>query len=118
MRSLNLNSVKGNFGERLACKYLSEQGYTIIETNFKNKIGEVDIITKKKNIIVFVEVKSRSNINYGYPFEAVNRKKQDKLRRLAQSYIKLHRLIDTQFRFDIIEVYLKEIKVNHIENAF
>lgn len=118
MSSLNSNKIKGNFGEKLACRYLSDQGYSIIETNFKNRIGEVDIIANKKSIIIFVEVKSRSNINYGYPFEAVNKKKQDKLRKLAQSYISLHTLIDTQFRFDIIEVYLKEGKVNHIENAF
>lgn len=118
MRNLNLNRIKGDYGEKLACRFLTEKGYSIMETNFKNKIGEVDIIATKNDIIILIEVKSRSNTNYGYPFEAVNKRKQDKLRMLAQSYMSLHRLVDVQFRFDIIEVFLKDDKVNHIENAF
>ncbi len=102
----------------MAYNYLKEKGYSIIETNFKNKIGEVDIIAKKEYIIIFIEVKARSNINYGHPFESVNSKKQDKLRKLAQSYRKIRGLTDVQFRFDIIEVFLNKGKVNHIENAF
>lgn len=118
VRLLRGNRSRGELGEALALKYLKDNKYTIVERNFRNKIGEMDIIAKKDSLIVFVEVKSRSSIKYGYPYEAVNIKKQNKLKLLAYSYIKLHNLYYHQFRFDIIEVYLEDNSINHIENAF
>lgn len=112
------NKIKGNYGEKIARDYLISNKYFILESNFKNNLGEIDIISKKENTIVFVEVKSRSNINYGYPYEAVNLRKQNKIIKVAKSYIKNKSLKDSQFRFDVIEVYLSNKKINHIENAF
>ena len=69
------NKEKGDLGELIALKYLTKSGAEIIEKNYKIKTGEIDIIAKIDNELVFIEVKSRSNIRYGYPAEAVNYKK-------------------------------------------
>ena len=113
------NLKKGRIGEQIACEYILSRGYQILERNFRLKIGEIDIIATKDNLLVIIEVKSRSNINYGYPYESVNKKKQDKIIKTALYYVKLHCLKNAQLRFDIIEVYLgKENKINHYKNAF
>ncbi len=113
------NIIKGKLGEEIAEKYLKSLAYTILEKNYRIKMGEIDIIAMKKDILVFVEVKTRSSINYGYPCEAVNRKKQIKIIKTALHYIKSNGMGDYQIRFDIIEVYFKgKGKINHIENAF
>lgn len=103
-------------GEILAQKYLRKNKYKILKTNFKNKIGEIDIIAQKNSVIVFVEVKTRTTTKYGRASEAVDFFKQQKLRKVAQSYLVKEKLVDTFVRFDVIEVYDKEI--NHIQNAF
>jgi len=112
------NKQKGDLGEDIACRYLLSKGAEILESNYKIKTGEIDIITKLENEIVFVEVKSRSNIKYGYPSEAVNYKKIKKIVNTAKYYILKKNLHNVPIRFDVIEVYLNENKVNHIVNAF
>lgn len=113
------NITKGFLGEDKAVEYLISKGYKIIDRNYRTKIGEVDIIAIISGVLVFVEVKSRTNINYGYPYEAVNWKKQDKIIKSSFIYMKQKRLNNYQIRYDIIEVYLEEKpKINHIENAF
>ena len=112
------NIQKGKLGEEIALKYITSKGGKIIEKNYRTKIGEVDLIAKLNGEIVFVEVKSRSNINYGYPSEAVNYKKRKKITTVAKFYILDNSLQDTSIRFDVIEVYLNDRKINHIVNAF
>lgn len=113
------NIDKGKKGEALAKTFLINKGYTIVETNYKNKIGEIDIIAKLNDIIIFVEVKTRTNLNYGYAFEAVDQRKQRKIINTSLVYIKYKNLNNHQFRYDIIEVYLaNKLIINHIENAF
>lgn len=113
------NLEKGLKGEEIACKYLIDNGYRILERNYRLKTGEIDIIAFKENILIFVEVKARSSNYYGYPYEAVNRKKQEKIISTAMHYVKLHNIRNTQFRFDVVEVYLSNgNKVNHYINAF
>ncbi len=108
--------IEGFVGERLAREYLEDNGYTIITTNFKNKLGEIDIIAKKKSYLVFVEVKARENALYGRPSEYVSRDKQRKVKNTAISYLKMNNLMDCDVRFDVIEVIGDN--VNLIENAF
>ncbi len=103
-------------GEKLAAKYLKEQGYTILETNAKNKLAEVDIICEKDDEIVFVEVKSRTSKDYGYAMESVTITKQQAYVRFSQAYVVAKLKADKNIRFDVIEVYGEEI--NHIESAF
>jgi len=110
------NTVQGNIGEIKVVKYLENKKYKIIETNYKNKLGEIDIISKFKNTIVFVEVKARNTCAFGRPSEAVTLRKQQKIRNIASLYLIKNNLNDFPCRFDVIEVLDKEI--NHIENAF
>lgn len=112
------NIEKGSLGEKIATEYLISKGASIRENNYKIKSGEVDIIADVDNEIIFVEVKSRSNINFGYPAEAVNYKKRMKITNVAKYYILKNRLENKRIRFDVIEVYLKNKEINHIENAF
>ena len=116
---MSTNIRKGKIGEDLARKHLIEKGYKILETNYRNKIGEIDIIALHRNILVFIEVKTRTSISYGYAFEAVNRHKQDKIINTSLGYIKYRNLKDIQYRYDIIEVYLtKKPGIRHIKDAF
>lgn len=110
------NNIKGRIGEELAVKFLKGCKYKILERNFKNKLGEIDIIAKDRDIIVFVEVKSRSSSEFGLPCEAVDIKKQNKIRFVASLYLQTKKIEDKELRFDVIEVLDGEI--NYIKNAF
>ena len=119
------NKSVGDFGETSACTYLKHRGYKILERNYRNRGGEIDIIAEKGSYVVFVEVKTRNSEDFGAPSEAVNAVKQQKIANTAMAYIMQHRP-DNDFRFDGIEVMYKKsvfggfktVKVNHIENAF
>lgn len=113
------NIIIGRSGEVMAKEYLISKGYKILEMNYTNKIGEIDIIAMDRDILAFIEVKTRTNYAYGYAFEAVDARKQRKIINTSMVYIKYKNLIDLQLRYDIIEVYLtKTIKINHLDNAF
>jgi putative endonuclease len=106
-------------GESLAIEYLTDKGYVILETNYRNRIGEVDIIAYDKDVLVFVEVKTRLGTNYGYAFESVDSRKQKKIANASLMYLQKNRMSDVQVRYDVIEVYpMEEVRVNHFENAF
>ena len=107
----------GIIGEKVACDYLKNKGYTIIERNFRCKMGEIDIIAWKNNEIIFIEVKTRSSNLFGEPIEAVNKPKQKHLINTVKYYIYLNQLENEFIRLDVIEVYLKEksYKINHIK---
>ena len=113
------NIDKGRKGELIAKEYLVSKGYNILNLNYRNKIGEIDIIALEKDILVFVEVKTRTSTKFGYAYEAVNRKKQEKIIYCSQLYMQQNRLLNYQMRYDIIEVYLtSNLKINHIQNSF
>ena len=114
MKKLNL--IKGQLGEDLATKYLKKKRYKVIYRNYKNKIGEIDIIAEWKDLLIFVEVKSRSSKLYGLPCEAVDERKQAKIKKVAQVFLFDKKYQDKQIRFDVIEIL--EDQINHIENAF
>ena len=113
------NKITGNYGEDIATEFLEEIGYKIIERNFKCKLGEIDIIAKDKEEIVFIEVKTRSTLLYGNPVESVDRIKKKHIYRAGEYYLLIHRMLDVYVRIDIIEVYLnkKKHKINHIKKA-
>lgn len=98
------NKITGDYGEEIARKYLVNNGYKIVKTNYKNKIGEIDIIAYDKDTLVFVEVKYRKDDFFGLPREAVNYAKQLKIRRVAMVFINQNKLFDKSVRFDVIEV--------------
>lgn len=94
----------GEKGEGLAAKFLQKQGYKIIEQNYKTRLGEIDIIASDDGILVFIEVKTRENIAYGRPFEAVNRFKRRKIANVAMLYLKKLKEIPP-CRFDVVSLY-------------
>lgn len=110
------NKVKGGVGEAKVRYYLEKNGYKILETNFVNSYGEIDIIASKNKKIVFIEVKARSSCRFGRPCEAVTPYKQIKIRRAAEGYLIKNKLFESDVRFDVIEVLDSEI--NHLEGCF
>jgi putative endonuclease len=110
----------GKQGEEIAVKYMLNHGYNILERNFYTRYGELDIICcDNKKAIIFVEVKARRSIKYGFPEEAVTRKKQEHLKKAALIYLNSARFF-TGMRFDVITILINNqgYKINHIKNAF
>ncbi|NEM96544.1 YraN family protein [Pontibacter burrus] len=108
----------GRHGESLAQQYLQEQGYMLLETNYRYKRAEIDIIARKGELLVFAEVKTRASDVFGYPEEAVDARKEKMLLDAAEAYILA---IDWQqeIRFDIISVTLTSPPtIVHFEDAF
>ena len=107
----------GRLGELTTARFLKKKGYKIIDKNYTNKIGEVDLIALYGDLLVFIEVKTRSSTQYGNPSDAVDYSKQRKYVLLCESYLLLHKEYKNKcVRFDVVEVLNGEI--NHIENAF
>mgnify|MGYP005611640115 CR=1 FL=1 len=99
----------GNLGEDLAVKYLKKQGYKILERNFSvHSMGEIDIIAKDKEEYVFIEVKTRTNENYGKPKDAVNQVKKKHIYKSTECYTYIHNIENEPIRIDVIEIYKKK----------
>lgn len=115
---MNMNNKKfGDFGEQVAADFLRKKGYKILDRNFRALGTELDIICMDKNILVFVEVKSRTSKKYGYAYEAITEFKINNIIQTAISYIIKYDYMHLQARFDVIEFY-SDGTINHIENAF
>ncbi len=96
----------GEKGEELAAKFLKKNGYKIIEQNYKTPLGEIDIIAKDGDAIVFIEVKARESLAYGLPFESVNRAKKRKIASVALLYLKRFKQTPP-CRFDVMSICYK-----------
>jgi len=112
----------GDEGERLAARYLRRQGYTILARRYRTALGELDLIARDGDCIVFVEVKTRRNELAGQPHEAVDMQKQAQLTRLALAFLKRHCLLEHPARFDVVSVVwegtAREPQIVHYRNAF
>jgi len=97
----------GKDGERIAADYLKKNGYRIVENNYRCPIGEIDIVARDKNDLVFVEVKARKSSALGYPEQAVGRSKQRKMSQLALWYMQDKKLHDVNARFDVVAVLMQ-----------
>ena len=109
----------GRFGEQLAGKYLKSKGYKILAKNFYTRNGEIDLVCQKNNVITFVEVKTRTNRNFGWPEEAVTEQKLEKIALAAEKYLQDHK-IKFEWQIDIISILIdKKIrlaKLGHLKN--
>ncbi len=112
----------GTNGEKRAEVYLRRRGYRIVEKNYRCRLGEIDLIAFKDKTIVFCEVKTRNNKEYGEPYESVTRHKQERLRLLAEIYLQKTKRYDFDCRFDVISILLglhgRVKELIHIKNAF
>ena len=106
----------GRVGEKKAVEYLKSKGLKILEKNYKNAFGEIDIIAKDGEYTAFIEVKTRSGDAFGAPSEAVDYRKQQKYARIASAYAVKKGICDTPLRFDVIEV--ENEKINYVKDAF
>lgn len=109
----------GKAGEQLACTYLQTQGFDVISTNWRSRGGELDIICSSQDLILFVEVKTRTEKDRGLPGEALNDKKRQKLLKAASAYISRHKLWDRPCRFDLIAVSFehKGCQLEHVTDV-
>lgn len=106
----------GRVGEKTATEYLKKKGYKILERNYKNPFGEVDIVAKDNEYTVFIEVKTRTTEDFGTGSEAVDFRRQQRYIRAAKFYLLQKGKTETPARFDVIEI--KDGEINHIINAF
>ena len=113
----------GDWGEALVAEFLTKRGCRIVEREWRCRFGEIDLIAEKDGILLFVEVKLRTNLQYGAPREYVTVKKQEKLRAAALLYLS-GRELDVPARFDVAEVYTDvhrsagKTRIRYIANAF
>ncbi|MFM7059243.1 MAG: YraN family protein [Planctomycetota bacterium] len=114
--------VLGARGENAAVSFLRQLGYRILDTQFRNHFGEIDIIALDGDVNVFTEVKTRASTSDGQPFEAVNRRRQQRLTRAALAWLKFHNKLNQPARFDIISIVWpqdsKIPQITHYRNAF
>ena len=112
---------RGKWGEELALEYLNSKNYATVSTRYRSRFGEIDLIVRNKEYLVFVEVKLRKNASFAQAREFVGREKQRKIRMTASLWLASHNT-KLQPRFDVIEIYapddLATPEIIHIENAF
>jgi putative endonuclease len=114
--------VLGSRGEIAAVSLLRKLGWKILDTRFRNRFGEIDVIAQDGAVTVFTEVKTRTSTSDGQPFEAVDRRRQQRLTRAALAWLKFHNKLNQPARFDIISIVWpqdsKEPQITHYQNAF
>ncbi|MCL2592134.1 MAG: YraN family protein [Defluviitaleaceae bacterium] len=109
----------GNEWERYSVFFLETKGYNITSRNYYTDYGEIDLIAEYADILIFVEVKFRTSNKFGTGAEAVNYKKQEKIRNSALVYLSENNITNKDVRFDIVEIIGRsDVSFNHIINAF
>jgi len=111
----------GILGEKLAKDFLKKRGYRIWETNYRCPEGEIDIISKHKDFLVFIEVRTKKSLEFGSPEESITPTKMGKLRAVASHYQQTHSNLPPLWRIDVVAVELdqegKPSRIELIENA-
>ena len=111
----------GHWGEELAVEYLVNEGYSIVDRNIRTPYGEIDIIASQSNLLIFVEVKTRSTANFGMPEESVTLKKQKHIIDAIEFYFQEHPESDYDWRIDVIAIRRQKKDVTpeiiHFQNA-
>ena len=104
----------GERGEVAASGFLKEHGYEILERNYKCKIGEIDVIAQRKGRLVFIEVKTRTSGQFGAPQEAVDLKKQEKIFKVAQWYLKEKKILKSPIAFDVVAILCRGVGTDNL----
>ena len=110
----------GHQGENLAVKHLKKRGYTILEQNYRTRLGEIDIVAQERGTLVFVEVKARRSDHFGSPKWAITPKKKKKISMVALHYLKTHHRMQAKARFDVVAIHPSPDgpAIEVIQNAF
>ena len=117
---MNQTGIVGNRAEKLALNFLRKRGFTLIESNFNCRFGELDLVMQDREYLVFVEVRYRHRTDFGGALASIDRRKQNKLRRTAEFYLLKNKKSDSACRFDILCVdgNISRPCYDWIENAF
>ena len=115
-----MRQSSGAWGEDLALRYLTHRGYTLVERNYRTRYGEIDLILREGDTLVFVEVKLRRGTGFGDPVEAVTLRKQSTIRSLATWYLSERDPDFETLRFDVIGILANDnrVRIRHVEDAF
>ena len=101
-------SSLGERGETAACGFLKDHGYEILEKNYKCKLGEIDVIARRQGRLAFIEIKTRTSTQFGTPQEAVDFRKQEKIFKVAQWYLKERKSLKSPVAFDVVAILWRE----------
>jgi putative endonuclease len=112
--------ARGSDGEQLACEYLALQGLHVVERNFRSHRGEIDIVAREGEYLVFCEVKCRESDEFGSPEHAVTAEKARQVRNVAEGYLAKNGIREQACRFDVVAIRFSGARgvLNHIRNAF
>jgi putative endonuclease len=110
------NQARGRWGERRAATHYQRLGYRVLDRNWRCRDGEIDLVLRRGDTIVFCEVKTRRTAHYGGPAEAVDHRKQTRIRRLAAAWLHAHEVHRVEVRFDVVAI--TGVDVDVIEAAF
>jgi putative endonuclease len=110
----------GAWGEDLALRYLTRRGYELVERNYRTRFGEIDLILRQHDALVFVEVKLRRGTGFGDPLEAVTPRKQKTIRFIAEQYLSIRDPDYETLRFDVVGILASPggTRIRHVEDAF
>lgn len=114
------NQRKGNRGEDVALRYLLSRGLQLVERNYRTRYGEVDLVLRQSGTLVFVEVKWRSSLDYGSPMEAVDDRKQQAIRSMAEQYLAEKEPDFEEIRFDVVGILAGagNARIEYVKDAF
>ena len=116
---MNQKQNIGRYGEDRAADFLARLGYLVVERNWRGSSGEIDIIAKDGNCIVFAEVKTRTRLGYGHPFEAITPVKVRRMRALAAQWCQARKQSITEVRLDAISVLINRgrVTIEHLKQV-
>lgn len=117
---MSQNQSVGRYGEDRAVEFLRRLGYSIVTRNWRGISGEIDIVARDGNCLVFAEVKTRTRLGYGHPFEAITETKLRRMRNLAAQWCQAHRHSESEIRLDAISVLVVhgQITIEHLKRVF
>ena len=117
---MKLRQDLGRYGEDRAASYLQERGYEIIDRNWRSQVGEIDLVAKERDRLVFIEVKTRSGSGFGHPFEAITANKVARMRRLVSDWCVAKQVSAAKVRLDAIAVLVTggRVHIEHLKEVF
>ena len=117
---MNQNQSVGKYGEDRAAEFLKRLGYELLDRNWRSSAGEIDLIAKDGSCLVFAEVKTRTRLAFGHPFEAITAAKVRRMRTLASQWCQAHKLGVVEVRLDAISVLIRDgrVTIEHLKQVY
>lgn len=117
---MNTNVAVGKYGEDRASEFLERLGYEVLDRNWRCNVGEIDIVARDQDCLVFAEVKTRTRVGFGHPFEAITTAKMKKMRQLVFEWCRSHETASGKIRLDAISVLLTggRVHIEHLKQVF